>query len=447
MPTPRLLPRLALGLSFLLAFPALAVPGFSVSKVAVQGDAAPGTADTFGSFLDVTLDAAGRVAFGVPMGSGFPNAGVWLDSGSGPTLQMRNGDPAPAPVSGTYLAFGSFVRMDGASGVATAVMVDIGGSGLGGLFRDDAGTDSSLIVEGDAAPTPPSGTLDAAIADIGIFGINAAGDVAFVSDVTGGTASTGLFLRSAAGAVSLLAQDGDLVNGGPDAFVDFDFPSLNDAGHLAFAGALAGGTAGAGLFLDTGSGPTTLALDGDAAPDTGGGSLVDFLYPALNLGGDVAFLSNVSGGSATGGLFLATPAGLDSVVVENQVLPGLGPVTTIGSLPDLATDGSTAMSLGFASGPVAAGVYVHDTGVFEPVAVDGDVAPDTGGASFASFGFVSRNDAGQVAFVATLDDGRTGVFLATPVTTPHVPVLPLAALPLLGVVLAASARRPLRDRH
>jgi hypothetical protein len=56
---------------------------------------------------------------------------------------------------------------------------------------------------------------------------------------------------------------------------------------------------------------------------------------------------------------------------------------------------------------------------------------------------VSANEAGQVAFVATLDDGRTGAFLATP-AVPKVPMLPLAALVLSGLALAGHARRPLR---
>jgi hypothetical protein len=98
------------------------------------------------------------------------------------------------------------------------------------------------------------------------------------------------------------------------------------------------------------------------------------------------------------------------------------------------------MSLAFASGPVAGGVYVHDAGNFTPVALAGEVPPDTGGAQLASFGSVSRNDAGQVAFVATLGDARTGVFLATPMAPPQIPLLPGAALPALGLALAVSAR-------
>ena len=186
-----------------------------------------------------------------------------------------------------------------------------------------------------------------------------------------------------------------------------------------------------------------LARAGDAAPDTGGGTLVDFLYPAINTDGSVAFLSNVTGGSATGGLFVASSA-VESIVVEGQTLPGAGPVTTMSSLPDIASDGTVAMSLAFGSGPVAGGVYLHDAGAFTPVALAGEIAPGAGGAAFASFGFLSRNDAGRVAFVATLDDSRTGVFLAKPNAPAAVPLLTGPALPLLALLLAGSAAASLR---
>ncbi|MGH0033333.1 MAG: DUF7453 family protein [Myxococcota bacterium] len=421
--------------------PAAAAPGYVVSTVAVEGAAAPGTADTYGAFLDVTLDEAGRVAFSAPLGSGFPAAGVWLDPGSGPVLRFRDGEAAPPPVTGTYIGLGSMVGLDGAGRLAVPIVVNTGSGGVNGLFLDTAGSDSTLLAEGDPAPTAPPGTLDLDLNGLSPFGMNAAGDVSFFSGTNAGAGPSGVFVRAAAGGVSRVAQQGDLLGAGPDAFQGFGTTSLNDAGQVAFAASLAGGSASEGLFLDSGSGAATLALDVDTAPDTGGGTFVDFLMPQVNAGGRVLFLSNVAGGTATGGAFLASPA-VSAVAVENQVVPGAGPITTM-SLPDLAGDDSVALSLGFGSGPVLAGVYVHASGAFDPVALDGESPPDTGGATFASFGFVDQNDAGQVAFVATLDDGRTGVFLASP--APHVPALPALALAATGALLVLAARGRLRS--
>jgi hypothetical protein len=423
----------------MLAPAASAAPGYVITKLALEGESAPGTGgDAYGAFFDVHLNESGGVAFGVPLASGFPNGGVFVDAGAGPVLRIRNGDAPPAPIPGSYLAFGSVVRLDGSDRVAASAVVNTGGGSLSGLFLDTAGSDSSLAVAGDPAPSPPGDSLDVGLADTSFFGLNAAGDLAFRSAVTGGSASSGIFVRSAGGVVSLVSQQGDLVGAGPDAFASFEHPALNDAGQVVFGATLGGGSASAGLFLDSGSGPVALALDGDAAPDSGGAAFVDFLVPSLNTSGQVAFLSNLAGGAATGGAFTASP-GLAAVVVENQAVPGAGPVSTVASLPDIASDGRVALSLGFASGPLNAGVYQVLGGAFDAVVVDGETAPDAGGALFESFGWLSSNDAGQVAFVATLDDGRTGAFLATP-TVPQVPALPLGGGIVVAALLIGAAR-------
>ena len=437
IPFPRL--ALALALALLPGTAAFAASGYKLSTIALEGSPAPGTANAFGEFLDVTLDEAGRVGFAAPLSSGFPNAGVWVDPGTGPELRTRNGHAAPAPYAGSFLAFGSFVRLYGSGRVAYGAILT---GSVDGLFLDTAGTDTVLVAEGGAAPTPPGGTFAASISAIGFFGMNAAGDVAFRSNVSGGSHPRGVFVRSAAGPIGMLAGAGDSVFGGPETFSSFGYPALSDAGSVAFEAVTSGGPASPGLFAKTGSTTLALARAGDPAPGTGGGTLVDFLYPAINASGSVAFLSNVTGGSATGGLFVASSA-VASVVLEGQILPGAGPVTTISSLPDVASDGAVAISLAFGSGPVAGGVYVHDAGSFTPVALAGEIAPGTGGAAFASFGFLSRNDAGRVAFVATLNDARTGVFLAKP-APPAVPFLTGPALPLLALLLAGTAAASLR---
>ena len=414
----------------------LAATGYELETIALQAAPAPGTADAWGEFLDVALDESGRVAFGAPLAAGFPNAGVWVDPGTGPELRVRNGHPAPAPQVGSYLAFGSFARLDDSGRLGFAAVLT---GGIDGIFLDTAGTDSVLVAEGHAAPTPPGGTFPGGISDLGFFGMNAAGDMSFRSNVTGGSHARGVFVRSAGGSLSMVVGDGDPVGGGPETFTSFGYPAINDVGDLAYSAETSGGPASPGLFRDTGGGAMPLALAGDPAPGTGGGTLVDFLYPAIGAGGEVVFLANIAGSSATGGLFVASPA-VASVVVEGQSIAGAGPVSVMSSLPAISGDGAIAMSLAFASGPVSGGVYVHDAGNFMPVALAGEVPPDTGGAQLASFGIVSRNDAGQVAFVATLGDARTGVFLATPMAPPQIPLLPGAALPALGLALAVSAR-------
>ena len=88
------------GFRLALAFAAALLPcseveaatGYTFETIALEGSPAPGTSDVFGDFLDVTLDESDRIAFGAPLASGFPNAGVWVDPGpGGPVLRTRNG--------------------------------------------------------------------------------------------------------------------------------------------------------------------------------------------------------------------------------------------------------------------------------------------------------------------------------------------------------------------
>ena len=95
-----------------------------------------------------------------------------------------------------------------------------------------------------------------------------------------------------------------------------------------------------------------------------------------------------------------------------------------------------------AHGPAAAG---RGEAHLEAVALAGETAPESGGAAFASFGFLSRNDVGRVAFVATLDDGRSGVFVAKPNAPLPVPLLTGPALPLLALLFVGTAVTALRS--
>ena len=72
------------------------------------------------------------------------------------------------------------------------------------------------------------------------------------------------------------------------------------------------------------------------------------------------------------------------------------------------------------------------------MALFGESAPGSGGATFAQFGYVDVNDPGQIAFQATLSDGNSGLFLASP-STP-VPATPALALAALAAALLAAAR-------
>lgn len=152
---------------------------------------------------------------------------------------------------------------------------------------------------------------------------------------------------------------------------------------------------------------------------------------------------NVSGGTATGGVFLFKPGtGAISVAVEDGLAPGTGGgrYAVVPAGPDLNDAGDAVFSAALAGGSADGGVFVRNgaTGLVAPVALSGTPAPDSGGATFDQFDLVAINDGGQVAFHTTLSDGTRGVYLATP-APPVVPMLSAAGRALLFALLLAGA--------
>src|SRR5262249_43749311 len=135
--------------------------------------------------------------------------------------------------------------------------------------------------------------------------------------------SSGLFRRSAIGSVTAVALVGQAAPGaGGATYSAFTHPSLDLFARPAFTASLAGGSSARGPFARTRAGLSPRAPAGNSAPGPGGGTFTDFLYPA-SAGGAVAFLAQISGGTATGGVFL-DDAGIVPVAVEHQAVPGTG---------------------------------------------------------------------------------------------------------------------------
>lgn len=98
-------------------------------------------------------------------------------------------------------------------------------------------------------------------------------------------------------------------------------PAINNKGEIAFAGfydAQKGEAAGRGLFFK-GAGPVqVVAKRGDAVPS--GGTFEDFLSPAVNSRGDIAFIGLFGGRNR--GLFIKTAKGIEPIALMDQKIPG-----------------------------------------------------------------------------------------------------------------------------
>jgi len=200
-----------------------------------------------------------------------------------------------------------------------------------------------------------------------------------------------------------IARQGELGPGEPEfKFTRFVAVDANGQGQVAVSAVLERQVAPpdnrtSAIYLYEGDVLSLLVREGDPAPD-GNGALGDLAGPVfLNENGAVAFFAGVEGTASPndGGIFVARPgAPLERIVRQGQPL-----------------EGSTVNFISFL------GSFVFDTD------------------DLSLAGMTAFNDAGQVAFVASLADTRSGVFVNVP--EPSAALLAVSALLALG----ALARR------
>lgn len=98
-------------------------------------------------------------------------------------------------------------------------------------------------------------------------------------------------------------------------------PSINSNGHVAFVAFYDGPDAGRGLFFKDNGPVQVVAKSGDKAGDAG--EFADFLSPAVNSRGDIAFIGRIGKtGSRQQGLFIKTAKGIELIAQIDQKIPG-----------------------------------------------------------------------------------------------------------------------------
>src|SRR5262249_6877165 len=96
-------------------------------------------------------------------------------------------------------------------------------------------------------------------------------------------------------------------------------PAINNKGEVAFAGFTDSPDAQRALFFK-GEGPLQIiAKSGDKVGDTNY-AFTDFISPAINLRGDIAFMGNYGGRNR--GIFIKTAKGIEPVAMQDQPIPG-----------------------------------------------------------------------------------------------------------------------------
>lgn len=347
--------------------------------------------------------------------------------------------------------------------------------GVNGVYLySPGGAISEVVAANDTLPGQTQATTGVPYLSVPV---NSSGEVAFGAQV--GTTTQAFFLQDT-GATQQVMANGDSVPGTNDTF---GFPhfiaGLANNGNLAFTAAT--GTATDGLFLAPAGGAIqTLALDGGAAPSSVGGTFslgssglilpnpppgiiplgINFLknFAAINGESDVAFGASITGGSADSGLFRvlhSDPTGtLQPVVLQGQAAPGGGTFSTInlfsnlGGNFSLGPDGTLAFvnPVSTASG-FKEGMFVArpDGNLLEVAATD-DFLP--GGGVLAGLSMSPRlaaGDPGRFAFLAGIAGGtaRRAVFVTamppgTASTTTTLSPLQSPAVAQQQVILTAA---------
>lgn len=392
--------------------------------VARTGMAAPGAGtkvsfSSLGAGVGVLLNDAGQVAFmGSLVGTGVTSAndvGIWRDG----KLVARAGDVAPgAPGGAVFSLLGSnSIRMDGAGRVVYFSFLQGGGTGL---WRDG----TPIAVAGNAAPGAGPGVTFNSVNQLP--SINARGDVLYGArlagtNVTGGN-DQGLWRNDV-----LIAREGDAAPGvgGGATFAGGLTGLLNAGGEAAYITRISG--AGVTASSDQGiwRGSSLIARTGNPAPGAAPGvSFASLRLADFNSAGQVTYAAALSGS----GVDARNDEGIwrDAVLIarKGDAVLGAGSGIHLSGVSGLLVPQANDIGVvAFASDLVGAGVNAgNDRALFLGDGVDLLVAARTGdalaGSTIASLSSAvasgSFNDKAQLAYTATLTDGRSGIFVFTP---------------------------------
>jgi len=421
--------------------------GWTLDKLAFEGDADPVAGVLNQMVGEVAIDASGRVTFTSYAWDGVDaRIKIYSVVGGSLAIEVAKGDTAPGTGGAT------FVDVNRGRIAAPGFMAWLGlyVDGLDvkwGAFRRNGGGDAALVLPGAAAP---GGGVVSKVQFI--HAANASEAVAFGAEIDDGGPSQAQFVHD--GSLREIFRDGTAapagVGGTFSGVQSWWTPVLASDGSVVFYGDIAGGSAASGLFRASPAGAiTTALLEGDAVTTPGGGTFTGFLaYVGGNAAGDAIFEAAVLRAPETifsrVGVFALEGGVQREIVFRGDPLPGTSPPRFFRGLA-----GSTSPALN-ASGDAAFSASIEDedglileralvaerNGVLQVVAKEGDPVPGVPGDTFSDFVEVRMDDAGRIAFYAFTQTG-SGVFLASPAVP--VPATPGWALVVTALALLAGA--------
>lgn len=273
--------------------------------------------------------------------------------------------------------------------------------------------------------------------------INAAGEVAFKSQLAGpgvdATNNQGVY-SGLAGSIDEIARTGNPVPGAGPGVVFGSItatPVINHLGNSSFVAGLAGAgittTNNAGIFAGSPGSLSLIMRNGVSAPGIGGGVTIGTFgnptngNPAFNINNRSAFIADLSGPNVNStnqrAIYTDASGPLTLVARQGNPAPGAGvgvEFDQVGS-PVINSAGHVAFDCDLRGPGIVSqssgAICSNRSGALQLVTRGGDVAPGvTGNANLGLFGTPAINDAGQIAFGATLtgpgvsSSNNTGIF-------------------------------------
>jgi hypothetical protein len=313
-----------------------------------------------------SISPTGSVAFEAELQSG---RGIFLGNGTDPMTTIDHYD-------GPFGSFGPAPSVNAAGTAAYwARPPHFQGSDI--IASDGTTISFSVFTVSGGFSTAPS--------------INGAGTVAYSGNTTGipflATSSRGTVYQATG------------------AFNDFADPAINGTETLAFSATLQGGQA-SGIFAGDGSAPTPCGIATTGFPFDGFGT-----YPSLNDAGTVAFSASLTQGGS--GVFTGVCQGTtyQAIALSGRSYSAFGAAPSINNLGEVAFLATRPAG----GGP---GIFTGPDAAADKVIATGDPLLDSSVTDLGFFR-QGLNDAGEVTFWASLADGASGIFRADPGRPSH----------------------------
>jgi hypothetical protein len=370
------------------------VPPYAVHAVLLTGQPAP-DGGAFTEFSDPALNGRGHLAFAALTSAPAAHAAVYFSAGGRTSTLAVAG--RPAPTGGRFTVFNDVILGNRDTVVFLGRTTDR--VAHQGLYLARGGKIGPVVVTGQ--PAPGGGQFT----DFANPTINAQDVVAFVGRLTQ-AAPEGIF-TSTEGSITAAALAGQPApTGGTFQFFADGSPALNDRGDIAFiAGTAPRETFGVFVLL-RGLAVPVVTTD-DEAPV--GGLFTEFGSLMLTNAGTVGFVGRTAHSTVREAIYVTGRATLVSLARQGQAVGS----TVLTSFAASAMNDLEAVvfELGVPD-PIPRAIFLATRSGVRMVVGAGDAAPS--GRRFTGFGTPAINDRGQVAFVGETDDGRHGIYLATP---------------------------------